>query len=269
MTTLKNDNYQLKEDEYLGENGEVYCKKCKTARSITIDGKQYFNLLCKCEQEELEKEEEKQILEKEKTKIIKAFKEKSLLGKRYENASFENIIITNDKQKNAIKRCYDYCQSDHIALSKGYGIYIYGACGVGKTHLIACMVNELINKMHSVIITNLSEISKKIRTIYNTRGNEEEFLKELTTVEFLFIDDFGTEMVQKGGEDNFLQEKIFDIVNSRYNNLLPTIYTSNYSLQELITARGIAEKTIDRVAETSKAILKLEGVNFRKKENEK
>ena len=88
-------------------------------------------------------------------------------------------------------------------------------------------------------------------------------MAKLAEVEFLFIDDFGTEKVSKGNEDLWLQGKVYDIINSRYVNNKPTIFTSNYSLRELVESRGVADKTVDRIMEMTE-IMKLEGVSYRK-----
>jgi DNA replication protein DnaC len=58
---------------------------------------------------------------------------------------------------------------------------------------------------------------------------------------------------------------VFDIINKRYNNKKPTIFSSNHSPNELITQRGMMQKTVDRIAEMSKAIIKLSGESYRMK----
>ena len=52
-------------------------------------------------------------------------------------------------------------------------------------------------------------------------------------------------------------------MNTRYINLKPVIFSSNYSIDQL-TERGFMEKTIDRVKEMSTAIMKIQEKNFRK-----
>ena len=81
----------------------------------------------------------------------------------------------------------------------------------------------------------------------------------------MFIDDLGTERVQTKDGDLWLQEKVFDVLNKRYNNRKPTIFTSNYSIQELLSERGLAIRTVDRIVEMSSAVLKVEGNSYRMK----
>lgn len=150
-------------------------------------------------------------------------------------------------------------------LDQGIGIYMYGPKGTGKTHLTACIANELMSKYYSVLYTNFTEISKTIRGSFGSRNESEAaFMNKLANIDFLFIDDFGTELVTKDGEDLWLQEKIFEVINKRYNNNKPIIFTSNYSLVEMIKDRGLAEKTVDRISEMCET-MKLEGKSYRLK----
>ena len=130
------------------------------------------------------------------------------------------------------------------------------------------MANELMDNYYSVLYTNFSEISKYIRgTFGRTNETEYDFLERLTSIDFLFIDDFGTELVTKNNEDLWLQEKVFEVINKRYNNNKPIIFTSNYSLRQLIEERGLADKTIDRINEMCE-VMKLEGTSYRRKVKE-
>ena len=96
-------------------------------------------------------------------------------------------------------------------------------------------------------------------------NKQKDFIKKITTVPVLFIDDFGTEIYKKNSDDNWVQELTYNIINARYNNCLPIIYTSNYSLKECLENRGLANKTIDRIFETTVQI-KLDLPSFRLKE---
>ena len=130
------------------------------------------------------------------------------------------------------------------------------------------MANELIRQYKQVLFTNFFEISKSIRATFKGNGNEIDLINKIANVDFLFIDDLGTEKVTKDGEDTWLQDKIFEVINKRYNNMKPTIFTSNYSLQELVQDRGLLDKTVDRILEMSTAILKVEGRSNRAKREE-
>lgn len=261
----------LKEDEYEDTDGMVYCKKCHTRRR-TLDIIPMFNkrmpVPCECQLEKQKQEEElKRRIEKQR--IVEKIKRTSLLGEKYKNVTFENTEKTDDNFLKIFNRCKKYCEVAEQVLDKGIGIYLFGNKGTGKSHLTACMANELMNNYYSALYTNFSEISKYIRGTFNkTSESEYDFLERLTNIDFLFIDDFGTELVTKNDQDLWLQEKVFEVINKRYNNNKPIIFTSNYSLRQLIEERGMADKTIDRINEMC-TILKLSGNSYRKTVKEK
>ena len=257
-----------RENTYI-ENGLLHCSICKEPLETIIthpftkeDRK--VNCICSCTENRLKKEEaERRNFERQQE--IKKLQKNSLLGERYRNATFDNTITGENAMFDyAYKRCKGYCEVSSKVLEEGYGIYLYGDSGTGKTHLTACMVNELIKQHRPVLFTNFFEISQMIRgTFKGGLDTEQNILEKISNIDFLFIDDLGTEKVTRNGEDNWLQDKIFEILNKRYNNKLPTIFTSNYSLEALDTQRGLMEKTVDRILEMSSAIIKIEGESHR------
>lgn len=258
---------QTSDDEYI-KGGLIYCKKCNTERSYNHDGKSY-RVICKCQAEQLAKEEEERINRKLKAQI-ENLREKSFLGKRYRNVNFKNTKTGFNKSFDiAFERAKKYCKNHREVLERGLGIFFHGDVGVGKTHLTACMVNDLSERLQRTLLTNFFEISKEIRKNFSNFQSEANYIDKLSNVDFLFIDDFGTEIVKRKGEDNFLQEKIYEIVNARYNNLKPIIFTSNYSLQELVEQRGVLQKTVDRINEMSGAIIRIDGANYREQKIKK
>lgn len=254
----------LKDDEYIGDDGFITCSKCGTPR-IFVRKEFAHRCMCACQSMDYDKKYQKD-REVQHQKSIKYMQEHSLLGERYRDVRFKNTKTgTNETFDNAFTRCRRYCDICDEVLDKGLSIYIYGDKGVGKTHLTACMVNELIYSGKQVLFTNFFEISKFIRNTYSARSvSEVEYIENLATIDFLFLDDIGTEILVKSDVDNWLQGIIFDVINKRYNNKKPTVFTSNHSLKELIQLRGFMPKTVDRIVEMSTAILEIKGQSIRK-----
>ena len=256
------------EDTYVGEDGLLYCTKCHTRR-CTKDIIQPFGkrmpVTCDCMKEAERKEEERKVQEEKLSKLDK-IRGASLLGDRYRDAWFIKTDLDRPTDfQMAFQRCQRYCHIADQALEHGYGMYIYGDSGTGKTHLTACMCNELMSQMHQCLFTNFFEISKLIKSTWNGNADSESVVRRICEVDFLFLDDLGTEILTKNGEDNWLQGQVYDIINKRYNNKKPTIFSSNYSMNQLITDRGMMAKTVDRIGEMSTAMIKLSGESYRRK----
>lgn len=251
-----------REGEYRGDDGFIHCSVCHGKRSTQGFFGREVRCICHCQSAEIERNRE---IEKQraKQKRIEKLIDMSLLGERYKGVNFETTESGSDSFNTAFKRCKKYCEVSDKVLDMGMGVYLFGNKGTGKTRLTACMANELMKKYHTVLFTNFSEISKEIRGSFGKgTQTEQKIISRLSEVDFLFIDDLGVERVMKGDQDLWLQEKIYDVINARYNNKAPIIFTSNFSLRELIENRGIDDRTVDRIMEMTES-MKIEGNSFR------
>lgn len=252
----------LAEDEYM-QGDIVMCSKCLTPRSSIIRG---MNLrhACKCRRAEYDRVRQES-KDREKQAKIKQLRIDSLMGERYKDFRFSTVETGHNPNFDAaLARCRSYAEKHEVVLKKGWGIYLHGPKGTGKTTLTACMANDLLSKVKQVSFTNFFEISKAIRATYGGAGNEGDLIERIGTIDFLFLDDLGTERLKKDGEDTWMQERIFEIVNKRYNHRKPTVFTSNYGLNQLVS-RGMMDKTVDRISEMSTAIIKIDGESYRGK----
>lgn len=248
----------LDDDEYL-DGDVIRCKKCGKERSghLSFEGKEfYYRIECSCQKAKNELE-----------KRIKENRKNANIALRYQDATFESAeknIIPN--LENIIHRCHGYCLHASAALKNGWGIYLYGSRGTGKTHIASCVANELLNNGYEVLFTSFFEISKEIRKTFNKSAdfNEADLIEKISSIDFLVIDDIGTESLKKNGEDTWIQERVYDVLNKRYNAEKPTIFTSNYSFSELVNDRGMLDKSVDRIMEMSTLILKFEGQSYRR-----
>lgn len=254
------DKYELRDDEYRGEKDLPYCKKCRTPRACRFDDNRVYRHLCKCEAAQRDFEEEQRKLAQRRQRV-EALKANSMLGKHFEHCTFEKSVASESNNE-IIKLCKAYCEKSFEMLKEGYGIYLYGAPGVGKTHLTACMGNALTEKLHTVLFTSFLEINNKLKANFGNNHEQDKLLQLTESVDFLFLDDLGTEPL-KADSNSWLQSIVFDITNSRYNAKKPVICSSNYKRSELITQGNYGERTIQRLMEICSLTYELNGDSFR------
>lgn len=207
-------NYMaLYENNYIENIATAYSRcNCDEANKIW---KQYDELS--------EKEKIKEINFK---KIAKLFQNNNL-GKRQLNSTFENYKITN---KN--KKAYDNAKKYVNKLINGEtdkGLFITGTYGVGKTYLASCIANEVIKNKITVVFGTLIQLLDYIKNTYKDSDmSDKEYLNLYSSVDLLIIDDLGKEKTTE-----WVLEKLFLIVNNRYNNYLPIVITTNYNRNQL------------------------------------
>lgn len=109
-------------------------------------------------------------------------------------------------------------------------LLLFGPCGVGKTHLAAAAANLALDRGERVLFTVVPDLLDHLRTTFGPSsevGYDERF-ELVRTVPLLVLDDLGTESATA-----WAREKLYQIVNHRYNEDLPTIITSNRSPDSL------------------------------------
>lgn len=262
----------LKEDEFLGEDGLPHCKNCKDRRVfVSEDESMCLRGMCKCQEEEQKRREAE---ERRQQRIVRfnMSVESALIGERYRNARFETATIT-DSNRIAFTKCANYAKHYEEMMRQNIGLYIYGDNSSGKTYLTACLCNELIWNGAECIYTNLAYILSSIRSSYDKNGMGEcRLLQQLQRYDFVFIDDLGKEFLGRefnAASSKWAEEKLFEILNARYNAKKPTIFSSNYSLKELASLLNLDNAILARIDEMATRVIKLEGDDFRKIEREK
>lgn len=156
--------------------------------------------------------------------------ETSKLGERFKTRTFENFKV-NNQNENAYKLAKGFVNNFEKAKEKGLGIMFIGNYGVGKTHLACSIAIELINNGIPVIYGSSISLLGKIRETYesNINTNEWQLLDLYSNTDLLIIDDLGKEKPSE-----WVLEKLYYIINQRYENLKPVVITTNYNIDELI-----------------------------------
>lgn len=252
----------LKEDEEIID-GFIYCKKCKTARMCFLEEFEVTcPCVCKCQQEAYKKKKQLEEKQKQFEKYNNLIKQ-SLLNPKFKDLTFETLDLEGADKTflTAKKRCEVFVEKWNQVREEGLGFYIYGDSGRGKTALTVCVGKALLKNYIPVMFSSFIEIIKQIQSTYNDKSNMSEMslIKELTRVPLLIVDDLGAERLNK-----FQNETIYYIIDTRYKEMMPTIFSSNYSLDELLE-QGLEQRTVDRINEMSTAVMKLTGANYRKK----
>ena len=151
-------------------------------------------------------------------------------------ASFSISVYTNEESRQkariACQIVKEYLNMFEDAKRNGMGLYICSETkGSGKTRMAASIANELMEKHNTQVKFSTSmRILTEIRRSYEpgTVMTESQLLSALSTAEVLIIDDFGTERVT-----DWVKDKFYEIINSRYVDKKATIFTSNEPIEGL------------------------------------
>ncbi len=150
-------------------------------------------------------------------------------------------INTDDQKRIPIIKWLKNFYDKYEKVNTLKGLYLHGPFGVGKTYLIAALLNELkIKKDAEIEIIYLQEMLRSLKEDFSDLENR---IRYYQTVDILFIDDIGAEKVTTWGRDEILGT----ILQYRMNHKLTTFFTSNLTINELEDHLSITSDSEDRV----------------------
>jgi DNA replication protein DnaC len=176
------------------------------------------------------------------------------VGKRYLSCSFETFKGA-DKVKAVCK----------ALVEKPESIVLTGDTGSGKTHLAVAILRESVKagkviNSKGAIFTTVPDLLLSIRSGFgNSSGfeqSEEDFVNEYAKTPFLILDDLGAEK-----STEWATATLSAIIDKRYRELLPTVYTTNLTLDEI--SNQLSRRISSRMSEAK--IIKLSMPDYRRK----
>ena len=156
---------QLKQGDYIGEDGLMYCGNCHTKKQTKIflfERERVVPCICKCKEQEIREREERAKQEefnKEVTRNRKiGFPESDLA-----RCTFAEDDLTNPELTKALMK---YVEHFNDFAKEGKGLMLYGSVGTGKTFGAACVANALIDKGIPVLMTNFARITNTVQGLF-------------------------------------------------------------------------------------------------------
>ena len=109
-------------------------------------------------------------------------------------------------------------------------LVLLGGYGAGKTHLAAAITNYNIDLSRPAIFVVVPDLLDHLRAAFGPTSESgiDERLDNIRETPLLVLDDLGAHH-----STPWAQEKLFQILNHRYNSRMPTVITTNQRLEEL------------------------------------
>lgn len=216
---------------YKGDNGLLYCKKCKSPLQSVVkwyDGtNKIVPIKCECakEKEDQQKREER----------VRELRESCKFEGKYRDCTFDTIEIISDNAKR-VAICKRYVDKFEQLYKENQGLLFYGDTGTGKTLFAHCIGNALIDKLYPVATVSLAKVLKGGIV---TQETEAEINRKVRNASLLIVDDVGAER-----DTDFAQEFVYSIIDTRCNMRKPIIVTTNLSFQHMRECEVVKYKRI-------------------------
>lgn len=146
---------------------------------------------------------------------------------RYEHCTLESFEPGSTSLRAALEKAVAFCESyPHLGADEGLGLLFTGDNGVGKTHLAAAVLRELVTrKGASGQFWDFHELIREIKSSYDpeTKTTELMVLQPVVEADVLVLDDLGAWKMT-----DWMNDTLFFVLNGRYMAKRPTVITTNY-----------------------------------------
>ena len=146
--------------------------------------------------------------------------------------TFRNVIARGRSANTRDQELYARCVADARAFADAPDgwIVLSGASGCGKTHIAAAIVNRLLDRGEPALFVVVPDLLDHLRAAYQPGADlaYDELFERVRNAPVLVLDDLGTQ-----AQTPWAQEKLFQLINHRFNARLPLVVTTNLLPEQL------------------------------------
>ena len=149
-----------------------------------------------------------------------------------EALTFENFVpepswLASDKIS-TLRRAFEECR--HFADDPDGWLLLTGTYGCGKTHLAAAIANARLAHGQPALFLVVPDLLDHLRAAFSPQADirYDELFDQMRNISLLILDDLGTQ-----SSTPWAEEKLFQLLNHRYNAMLPTVITTNHRLESM------------------------------------
>lgn len=213
-----------------------------------------------CEREATERklreaEESARQLRQQTVELILA---RSGIPPRFAGRTFESYRAADDRQLRVLNVCRAYAAKFADRLAQGGGLVMCGMPGTGKTHLACSIAHEIAKSGRTSLFVSAVSAVRRVKQTYSrdSRETEAEAITRFTVPDLLILDEVG---VQFGSDTEKMI--LFEIINTRYEQMRPTVLISNLTRDEL--SAFVGERVMDRMSEGGGVVLAFDWASAR------
>jgi DNA replication protein DnaC len=151
----------------------------------------------------------------------------------------ELSLEQQDNMDQAYRLAFDFAKDPD-----GWLVFM-GVTGCGKTHLAAAIVNYRYEEGKPASFVVVPDFLDHLRSAFNpdSKVSYDQLFESIKSSPLLVLDDFGEQSTNP-----WVKEKLYQLLNHRYNSRLPTVITTRNCLDEIMAEwdSSISSRLVDR-----------------------
>jgi DNA replication protein DnaC len=197
--------------------------------------------------------------------MFESARERGTAEQRFD--TFKETIFPNDVKVDGVNtqraialavrnQCKEY--ADQYPNNARLGLLLTGETGLGKTFLLHCVENRLLQRGFSPIFVTAYRLFETMRGCHFSDPEKRQEFEQLTKCDILMIDDLGTEPIMQ----NITREYLFTLLNERLTQRKHTVVATNLGINALIGIYG--ERVFSRLFDVMNvSVTQLKGKDLR------
>jgi DNA replication protein DnaC len=155
----------------------------------------------------------------------------------FDKFDYKRLNLSSEQRQN-LRQAFDLAQE--FARSPEGWLIFQGVNGCGKTHLAAAIANYRQAQSKPALFIVVADLLDHLRSTFSpeSKTSYDEFFEQVKQCPLLILDDFGEQSATP-----WAQEKLYQLINYRYNARLPMVVTTCLSLDEIETR--ISSRMVD------------------------
>lgn len=146
----------------------------------------------------------------------------------FENYDWRRVNLPAEQRENlegAFRLAMDFAKAPDSWL------VFMGVAGCGKTHLAAAVVNYRYQARQPALFIVVPDFLDNLRSAFSpeSKVSYDQVFERVKKAPLLILDDFGEQSTTP-----WAQEKLYQVINYRYNAQLPTVITTRFSIEEIL-----------------------------------
>ena len=198
------------------------CKGTGFVHPLLASGNPDFSrvVTCHCIQEKLDKEHQARL------------QRYSGLAKLHRTMKFDKFDLKRvnllREQRQNLEMAFD--SAVNFAHSPDGWLVLQGETGCGKTHLAAAIANYRLEAGKPVLFVVVPDFLDHLRSTFSpeSKVSYDQLFESVKNTPLLILDDFGEQSTTP-----WAQEKLYQVINHRYNAQLPTVITTRCTTDEI------------------------------------
>lgn len=169
-------------------------------------------------------------IEEQAKRQVKARIDNRMMSRDVREARFEDLYLDHPSRQVVINQILAFVEKLKKSPDQAKGLYLAGSFGIGKTYILGALANRLAAIGYQVHMLHYPTFAHEMKDAIRNHAVASN-IDQVKKKQILIIDDIGAET-----NSSWLRDEVLGVIlEYRMKESLPTFFTSNFSMEDLLS----------------------------------